>query len=377
MAGRTREQQIHEKRLEQHLPSMPDYVIEFIRSKKRKKYSPSTLLSYVHEYEKFFKWLLKEQLIPLDDNGNLVDKIRDIPYYALEHLRKDNVEYYIDYLTEEDLNVKKGVIKKRSDAAIQRNINALKSLFNYLTTETENDDGECYFYRNVFSKISLTKKKVTASRRAKKISSVILSDKEIHSFIDFVKHKYEKGLSPREHSSFKRDKERDVALISLLLGSGIRVSEIASLLISGVDFKRCEIDIIRKGGKDDTADVLPSAMEELRIYLDIRKERYKATDNDPYVFLTKYNGGAQPISVRAIQNLINKYTKAFNEGKILSPHKLRHTFASEWIRTGGNIVLLRDQLGHSSIETTSLYTNLSQEERKKVINEMEQVRTPK
>ncbi|WP_243292150.1 tyrosine-type recombinase/integrase [Bacillus sp. FJAT-47783] len=67
---------------------------------------------------------------------------------------------------------------------------------------------------------------------------------------------------------------------------------------------------------------------------------------------------------------VKKY-KEINSGKPLALIKLRHSFASEWLRSGGNLVLLRDQLGHNSIETTSLYTNLSSEDARKVIEKME------
>jgi site-specific recombinase XerD len=374
MPAPSREKMIHEKRLEAKLKDMPFYIVEYIRSKKRAKYSSSTLLGYVHEFDKFLKWLQTEGI-----SG--VDRIKDTTLETLEKLSKENVEYYKEYLEEEVIQERNGVIKKRSNDAVIRNINALKSLFNYLTQETENEHGECYFYRNVFSKIKVNKEKITANRRAKKISAVVLSGNEIDEFLHFLKYDYEKQLNKRQKSLFLRDKERDIAIVNMLLGSGIRVSEIANLMIHDINFKKEQIDIIRKGNKEDTVLVLPSALESLKEYLQIRNERYNPPQSVPYVFVTKYKGTAQPISVRAIQNLVGKYTKAFNSqgdkmssGKALSPHKFRHTFASEWIRNGGNLVLLRDQLGHSSIETTTKYTNLSTAESKKVIDKMEQAR---
>jgi site-specific recombinase XerD len=361
-------------RLELKLIDMPFYVVEYIRAKMRAKYSSSTLLGYVHEFHKFFEWLQQE-----DISG--VEHIKDTSLETLEKLSKENAEYYKEHLEEQVIEERDGVVKKRSNDTVLRNINALKSLFNYLTQETEKKDGECYFYRNVFSKIKVNKEKITANRRAKKISSIIFSDNEIDEFLYFMNNEYEKVLEKRQLTMFLRDKERDISIINMLLGSGIRVSEIANLLIHDINFKKEQIDITRKGNKEDTVLVLPSALESLKKYLEIRTERYKPNHNVPYVFLTKYNGAAQPISVRAIQNLVGKYTMAFNSqggdfasGKALSPHKFRHTFASEWIRTGGNLVLLRDQLGHSSIETTTKYTNLSAEESKKVIDEMEKQR---
>ncbi|RSK49700.1 tyrosine recombinase XerS [Bacillus canaveralius] len=352
---------------------MPPYVVEYIRAKKRAKYSPSTLLGYIHEFEKFFDWLQQEGI-------SLVEHIKETPLELLENLSKENVEFYKEYLEEEIISEREGVKKKRSNDAVLRNISALKSLWNYLTQETENEHGECYFYRNVFSKIKVNKTKETANRRAKKISSVILSDQQINEFLDFLKYTYETHLTGRKKAVFLRDKERDIAIISMFLGSGIRVSEIAGMTLQDIDFQKEQIDIIRKGNKEDTVLILPSALADLKDYLRIRDERYKPAHTVPYVFVTKYNGTAQPISVRAIQNLVGKYTQAYNSqadfvsGKALSPHKFRHTFASEWIRTGGNMVLLRDQLGHSSFEMTSKYTNLSVAESKKVINEMDKLR---
>ncbi|MGX1195982.1 tyrosine recombinase XerS [Metabacillus sp. SLBN-84] len=379
MPIQSRQRIIHEKRLDSHLPSLPDYVIEYILSKKRAGYSSSTLLGYVHEYIKFFSWLQEQGISKVAD-------IKDIPYTVLAVLSKENVEFYIDYLQEEDIRTEKEVnaglpVRTRSSQAVYRNVNALKSLFNYLTQETENEDGECYFYRNVFSKIKQKKEQETSKRRAKKINSTVLTTEEINELLDFIKFDYEKDLSGRKLTSFLKQKERDIAIISMLLGSGVRVGEIASLTLTDIDFKEEEIDIIRKGSKEDTADVLPSALEDLKDYLSVRKERFKTKNTDVYVFVTNYAGKIHPISVRSIQNMVSSYTKAFKikydefyRGNGLSPHKLRHTFATDWINKGGNIVLLRDQLGHSSIETTSKYTNLSKKEGKKVMNAIEETR---
>lgn len=377
----SRQRTIHEERLDKLSPILPDYVQEYVQSKKRSRFSPSTLLGYVHDFIKFFTWLKTEGIAE-------VEEIKDIDYTLLERLSKENVELYIEFLQEEDIRSEKekaaGLpLKKRSEAAVHRNINALKSLFNYLTEETEDENGECYFYRNVFSKIKVHKEQETASRRAKKISSVIFNDNEINDFINFMKFEYEKTITGRMLTEFKKNKERDIAIISLLLGSGIRVSELASIILADVDFQKQQIDIIRKGNKQDTVLVLPSALNDLKEYLKVRNEKYKVPENVPYVFVTKYGGRFRPISVRAIQNLVNKYTKAFNSrnefstGKGLSPHKLRHTFASDWIKSGGDLILLRDQLGHNTIETTTKYTNLSSKETRKIMANIEESRKNK
>ncbi|OIK04300.1 tyrosine recombinase XerS [Bacillus sp. MUM 13] len=383
MAG-TREKLIHAKRIENLIPLMPFYVIEYIEAKKRARYSSSTLLGYLHEYVKFFSWLISEGI-------SSAATIKNISLEDLQTLSKKSVEFYQEFLENEIINASELETnpnlepKTRSEDAVNRNINALKSLFNYLTQETEDDEtGECYFYRNVFNKIKIHKKEESASRRAKKINSIILNDEEIEDFLNFIKFDYEKILTlqgkKKQQAPFLRDKERDIALISMMLGTGVRVSEIAGLTLKEINFQQNEIDITRKGNKADTVDVLTSSLDDLKAYLRIREIKYPGAASTPYVFVTRYKGTAQPISVRAIQNLVSKYSEAFfaqdefSTGKVISPHKLRHTFAGDFIKKGGNIILLRDQLGHNSIETTQKYTNLSKKERKAVMEAIESSR---
>ncbi|WP_100405218.1 tyrosine recombinase XerS [Bacillus solitudinis] len=363
------EHQNHEKRLNQHVKEFPNYVLEYIQAQKRAERSPSTLLGYIHEYKRFFTYLLREGIAPYE-------KVQDVPYSVLEYLKKDQIEGYIDYLREEDLEVRKGVFSKRSKAAVNRNISALTSLFNYLTKETENEDGECYFYRNVMSKIKISKSSDTASRRSKMISSKILHDDSITDFLDYVRNQHVNKIEKKAKDRFLKNKERDIAILSVFLGTGLRVSELASLTLDSIDFNEKQIDVVRKGGKNDTIEILPEALGDLKTYLAIRNSRYKATDSDYYVFVTNYQGKAKPISVRTIQNLVERYSKAFNNGqRALSPHKLRHSFAGDHLKnSGGNIVLLRDQLGHNSIETTALYTNLDRKEHKQVMKNISEFR---
>lgn len=353
------------QRIETRLTHMPFYVVEYVRSKKRTGLSADTLLQYLYRYQHFFQWLLREGLT--DAKG-----ISAIPYSVLAELKKQDMEMYIEFLKEESIPHENESVKKRGNAVVTLSINALKSLFNYLTKETENEDGESYFYRNVMSKIVLHTKKETASRRAQKISSVILNEHEISDFLHFVEQEYENTLeSALARQRFNRDKERDLAILSLILGSGIRLGETARILVKKINLKKQFIDIKRKGDKEDTVRVMDQASQHLKAYLDIRESRYLGSKEVPFLFVTLYGGTSRPLSRRAIENLVTKYTAAFVQGEGMSPHKLRHSFAADFIRNGGNLVLLRDQLGHSNIETTSLYTNLSNKDNEQVLTRME------
>ena len=141
--------------------------------------------------------------------------------------------------------------------------------------ESENDDGECYFYRNVFAKIKTPKSTETAARRAKRLSSQILDKNEMDGLLDFIKNGYEKGLSPRQLSRFDRDRLRDIAIISLFQGSGIRVNELVGLQTTDIDSIKGDINVLRKGSKKDTVSITHSALDDLLSYLKEREKRYK------------------------------------------------------------------------------------------------------
>ncbi|WP_368484570.1 tyrosine-type recombinase/integrase [Peribacillus butanolivorans] len=187
-------------------------------------------------------------------------------------------------------------------------------------------------------------------------------------FLEFVKHDYEKELpdNSRKIIYFKRDKERDFAILSLFLGSGIRVNELSNLKLRDLDFEEKQIHVLRKGGKKDVVAVSPPSMQDIKDYLAVRTERYRGSNDDTaYVFLTRVNDGATPLSNRAIEALVKKYTKAFKSNKSMSPHKLRHTYGTNLMEQSGDIHLLMTQLGHTSTTTAALYTNPEQEKAKK------------
>ena len=371
----TPEQELIEKRIEIHMEPLPSYVKEYVLAKKRAGMSSDTLLQYIYRFEHFFNWLLTEGIVK-------VNKIADIPYKELEVLKKSTVEFYIDHLKNENIAKDSSKVQYRGKSVVDLSIHALKSLFNYLTTETEDEEtGECYFDRNVMKKIKTEKDKESASYRARQISSKILNGEEIQDYLYFIEHEYHETLeNNKQKADFKRNFERDLAINSIILGSGVRVGEVAKMKLKDINFRKKYINVIRKGNKPDSVPVMDDALADLKRYLDVRLERYPNAKECDYVFVTNYrkkdsDKSVIPLSRRSIQNIVDKYTAAFNGSeKGMSPHKLRHSFAADYLRNGGNIVLLRDQLGHNDIKTTSLYTNLANKDSEMVLQRMEQNR---
>ncbi|WP_028402305.1 tyrosine recombinase XerS [Ectobacillus panaciterrae] len=361
-----REQSVHLERLHANMQELPWYIQEYIDAKEDSA-SPSTLLGYMHEYKHFLQWLIAENIAEYE-------KISDIPYSVLERLRLKEVENYVKHLSRrKKMNSDKEQIQKQKlkKTTVLRSVSALKSLFHYLTTMTENDEGEPYFYRNVMAKIEISKEKETINARANRMRAKILHNDDDRKLLEFVATEYENLVaSTKREVYFRRDKERDLAILSLFLGSGLRVGELADLQLDKINEKERIITIIRKGGKEDSIWITPSALSDLQEYLKIRKERYKVTDDEQSVFLTLQNGSYKPMSVRAIQNMVDKYTKAFNVR--LTPHKLRHTFATNFYNKEKDALQVMMQLGHSSTDTTVLYTQLGNETLKESLERLDE-----
>jgi integrase len=340
---------------------MPWFVLEYYQSKLTVPYSFTTLYEYLKEYRRFFEWLL-------DADISNAAQIADIDLDSLENLSKKDLETFILYLRERpSLNTystKQGV----SQTTINRTLSALSSLFKYLTEEVEDKNGEPYFYRNVMKKVATKKKKETLASRAENIKQKLFLGDETMEFLDYVDREYELKLSNRAKSSFRKNKERDLALIALLLASGVRLSEAVNLDVKDLNLKMMVIDVTRKGGKRDSVNVAGFAKPYLEQYLQIRKARYKAEKQDLALFLTEYRGLPNRIDASSVEKMVGKYSQDF---KIrVTPHKLRHTLATRLYDATKSQVLVSHQLGHASTQVTDLYTHIVNDEQKNALDKL-------
>ncbi|MED1469202.1 tyrosine recombinase XerS [Bacillus salipaludis] len=343
----------YENQLEILLNEMPSYVVEYVDAKQDIR-SSITLFNYVRDYRDFFNWLITEGIAKCD-------RIKDIPPDVLSSITLDEARNYFKFLARKKFKVSDDETKQINPKTVNRHKSSLRSLFKYMTIEAELDNNEPYFHRNVMQKIEVTKVTETFNERAKNLTDKIFIGEKDLEFLDYIKGEYELSLSPSQFKYFKRDRERDISILSLFLGTGIRVNELSNLRIKDIDFTSKEISVIRKGNKKDTVSVTPSSLEDLKTYLSIRNERYKAGNNEnEYVYLKLYKNEPKPLTNRAIENIVYKYTKSFD--KRMSPHKLRHTYATNLAeQTNGDIPLIMSQLGHTSSDISLLYINTTRE----------------
>jgi integrase/recombinase XerD len=153
----------------------------------------------------------------------------------------------------------------------------------------------------------------------------------------------------------KIDGIRDKAMLEVMYATGLRVSELLSLERSNINFKNKMIKIMGKGAKERKVPLGDFALEYLSKYLEIIKEKniYKSSK---YLFLNKFG---EPLSRQYFFKVIRKYALEAGISKTISPHTLRHSFATHLIENGAELRSVQEMLGHTNISTTQIYTHVS------------------
>ena len=183
---------------------------------------------------------------------------------------------------------------------------------------------------------------------------------EVASLLDNVENG--EGLTERQKAFHEKTKIRDVAILTLLLGTGIRVSECVGLDLNDVDFKNDGIRIHRKGGKEVVVYFGEEVRDALLDYLEERKRIIPVSGHEQAFFLSLQS---RRISVKSVENLVKKYAKLVTPLKKITPHKLRSTYGTNLYRETGDIYLVADVLGHSDVNTTRKHYAALEDERRR------------
>ncbi|RVU70769.1 MULTISPECIES: tyrosine recombinase XerS [Lactobacillus] len=338
--------------IDKELQNMPSYVFYYSQ---QPNLAVTTVYQYLTEFRRFFDWLREAPAdVEHPDQGAIsqAKSNREIELSTLEHLQAAQVQSFL-----KELSIRENKQSTRdSKKTINRTINALRSLFHYLTVTADLKDGEPYFYRNVMLKVPLVKgSKESIAYRNAKFSPMLYMGQKKHDWIDFLENQYENTLSNRARSSFKFNKERDIAIIALLLASGIRVSELTRLNLKDLNKRDRSILVVRKGNKKDAPLIADWAMPYINAYLEIRERRYQPQKSEQAFFLTRYAGQARRIASNTIERFVSKYSEAFPNGNRTTPHKLRHSLGTELYDETKDVMVVATQLGHTGISATDQY----------------------
>ncbi len=270
--------------------------------------------------EEFHKYVSLER----NYSSNTINSyMREIKKY-LKFNKKD-----IKSITKKDLISYLNSYKNISASTRANKISILKTFFLYL----ERND---LITKNPSSFLALPKK-------SQKVPN-ILTEEEVNKLLN---------VSVKNHFD-----ARDKAILELLYSSGLRITELLNLQISNVDIEECLVRVMGKGKKERIVPLGDYAIEALSLY--INKYRYIINiKNSNYVFLNK--NGTQ-LSRKSVFKMIKNQAIKKGIKKNISPHTLRHTFASHLLKNGADLRIIQELLGHENLSTTQIYTHINREE---------------
>ena len=324
------------QKLRTMLKELPPFCTEYFRGIEPRT-STRTRIAYAYDLSVFFDFLKKEN--PVFSKMDRMD-------FRLEHLDQltvTDLEEYMEYLKYRFNENNKEVINK--ERGIMRKISSLKSFYNY------------------FFRVEKIKTNPAALVRLPKLHDkeiIRLDIDEVAMLLDEVEQG--ESLTDRQKAYHDRTKVRDLALLTLLLGTGIRVSECVGLDIHDVDFKNGGIHIHRKGGKEVTAYFGAEVEDALNDYLAERQRIDPEPGSENALFLSMQR---KRMNVRSVENLVKKYAKIVTPLKKITPHKLRSTYGTNLYRETGDIYLVADVLGHSDVNTTKKHYAALEDERRR------------
>lgn len=334
-------------KLEQLKKELPFYVVKYLGHICLNMTNTSAL-SYTYKIIDFLEWLIEY-------GHSSATKIADVTLEELEDLYTEDFDAYRTYLMmrpNSKYHGNKFYKTKNSTATISNKLSALKSLFKFLAKTKVRGQQNTYLSHNVLLDYEV-RLKVDEEGAASRIKINILQEEEMFDFIEFVLHEYGTlNLHCVALNMWGKNRERDAAIIALLLHSGLRVSELISIRMKDILLSECCVMVERKGSdSNDTKPVYFSeyAAEILEDYMEIRQNRYIAEDyeNSP-LFVTSTRGDyAKLINKNTVQKMVMKYAKVYGK-PYLTVHDLRHSFATYLLKETGNIRVVQDTPGHST-----------------------------
>ena len=311
------------KKLREMMKELPPFCTEFFRGIEPRT-STRTRIAYAYDLSVFFDFLKKEN--PVFAKMERMD----FKLEQLDQITVTDLEEYMEYLkyrfneqNHEIMNQERGIMRK---------ISSLKSFYNY-------------FFRT--EKLATNPAALVRLPKLHDKEIIRLDVDEVALLLDAVEQG--EGLTEKQKAFHKRTRLRDLALLTLLLGTGIRVSECVGLDINDVDFKNGGIHIHRKGGKEVTVYFGSEVENALQDYLDERFGIIPEEGSEQALFLSMQR---KRMNVRSVENLVKKYARQVTTTKKITPHKLRSTYGTALYQETGDIYLVADVLGHKDVNTT-------------------------
>ena len=327
----------NELKLREKLKNLPGFATNYFRGVEPTT-SIRTRIAYAYDLNIFFNYLKSETNIC----GN--KEITELDISVLDKVTPSIIQDYLDYL--KVYSNSDETERSNGERGLSRKLSSVRSFYNF-------------FYR-----LEMIKNNPASIVRMPKLHQkdiVRLDSDEVSTLLDHVDTGA--SLTKQQLNFHDKTRVRDLALLTLLLGTGIRVSECVGLDISDVDFKNHGIKIVRKGGNQVVVYFGDEVEAALLDYIAERNEIIPMEGHENALFLSMQK---KRISVRAVENLVKKYAGLVTQLKTITPHKLRSTYGTQLYKETGDIYLVADVLGHSDVNTTKKHYAAIEDSRRRM-----------
>ena len=279
-----------------------------------KQYSPETIRAYKVDLEQFLNFLDSK--------------------LSITEISTNNIQLFLQTLSR----------NKISERTLARKLASIKSLFNYLMRQEQ---------------IPVNIAKLIRSPKIPKRLPNYLSAAEISSLLD-----YPYGNTFKDY--------RDRLILELFYATGLRISELVKIKIANIQVEGCTIKVLGKGNKERIVVFGKTTSDILQEYLRLRSE-FEKFNLSPYLFpqLKKSKDGSRHshMHVKTVFNIVKKYIRQISSDEKLSPHSIRHSFATHLLNNGADLMAVKDLLGHVSLSSTQVYTHVQIKKLKEVYNQ--------
>lgn len=325
-------------RLRQILKTLPPFAKDYFRAVEPTT-SARTRISYAYDIRVFFHFLMENN--PFYKNYT----VDQFTLADLERLQPVDIEEYQEYLKVYENKENKQVTN--TEKGLARKMSALRSFYGY-------------FYKR--QAITNNPTLLVDMPKLHEKAIIRLDTDEVAKLLDYVDHGGD-DLTGQRKAYFEKTKNRDLAILTLLLGTGIRVSECVGLDIQDVDFKNNGVKVTRKGGNEMVVYFGEEVENALKTYLyTTRKTTLPLRGHENALFLSTQR---KRMGVQAVENMVKKYARQVTPNKKITPHKLRSTYGTALYKETGDIYLVADVLGHKDVNTTKKHYAAIDENRRR------------
>ena len=318
------------------LLELPPFCEDYLRGVETRT-STLTRLNYVYDLRIFFDFLSNRKYRGFK-------AVQDITLEDLEQVTDTDLEIFLSYLSNYKFHNKRLSCNERAKA---RKLSTVRSMFKY-------------FFNKGLIEVNHSTKVATPKLHEKEI--IRLEGDEISSILDTAE--CGNGLAKHAAGYHEKTKIRDCAILTLFLGTGIRISELVGLNNESIDFSNNSFVVTRKGGNQAILYFSEEVGDALAAYLAQKENDPRVLPEEHALFLSLQY---RRITVRAVENLVKKYAKIVTPLKKITPHKLRSTYGTALYRETGDIYIVADVLGHRDVNTTRKhYAAITEDHRRSV-----------